>query len=180
MDTKKLRHKGRYMSKLLRHSPEEENLSMDEYGYVRVKELCSALKINREELNWIVENNNKKRFIFGGGYQKDLIRATQGHSFKVKMRLQPIEPPEILYHGTSWHNKDSITKTGLDKINRQHVHLTDDIEIAKSVGLRYAKNENKLWIISIQAKKMWEIGYDFYKTENGVWLTDHVPPKYFT
>jgi putative RNA 2'-phosphotransferase len=179
MNTKELTRKGKYMSMLLRHSPEKENLSMDEYGYVKVKDLCNALKISRSDLDWIVENNNKKRFTFGGGYQKDLIRATQGHSITIKYDLEPIEPPSLLFHGTSYDNKEVIEEEGLKKMQRHHVHLTDNLETAENVGLRYAKKKGKLWIITVEAKRMWEDGYDFYKTENGVWLTDHVPSVYF-
>lgn len=179
MDSKQLTRKGKYMSMLLRHSPEKENLSMDEYGYVKVKDLCKVLKISRSDLEWIVENNDKKRFIFGGGYQKDLIRATQGHSFSVKMKIEPIKPPTHLYHGTSYDFKNLLQIEGLKKMSRQHVHLTDDLATAKQVGLRHTKNSGELWIITINAEEMWKNGYEFYKTENGVWLTDHVPSSYF-
>ena len=180
MNEKELTRKGKYISLLLRHSPEKENLSMDEYGYVKVKDLCTALKISRSDLDWIVENNNKKRFIYGGGHQKTLIRATQGHSFEVKMKLESIEPPVLLYHGTTWDNKNVIMEEGLQKMNRQHVHMTDDFDSAVNLGLRYAKTRDKLWMIHIEAKRMWiEGGFHFYKTENGVWLVDRVPSKYF-
>jgi len=166
------------MSLLLRHSPEQENLTMDEYGYVGVKDLCSALKITEGELHWIVDNNSKKRFIFGGGHQENIIRATQGHSFEVKLVHEPVEPPETLYHGTAWKNKKSILEQGLIKGTRQHVHMTESLETAEQVGMRYAKIKHNLWIITIDAKKMWEDGYDFYKTENDVWLTDNVSEKF--
>lgn len=176
MDTNDLTRKGRYMSLLLRHSPEKENLSMDDYGYVKIKDLCTALKINREELDWIVNNNNKKRFTYKGF---DLIKATQGHSINIRLELSPVEPPALLYHGTSWDNKDAIMEFGLQKMSRHHVHLTESLETAEQVGLRYAKKRGKLWIITVEAKRMWEDGFDFYKTENNVWLTDIVPSNYF-
>jgi RNA:NAD 2'-phosphotransferase (TPT1/KptA family) len=32
----------------------------------------------------------------------------------------------------------------------------------------------------IDAKKMYETGYPFYLSDNGVYLVDEVPPVYFT
>ncbi len=63
-------------------------------------------------------------------------------------------------------------------MNRNHVHLTDDNKTAYSVGMRYAKYQNKLWIIEIDAKQMNADGYEFFKSENGVYLTEEVPSKY--
>ena len=174
---KQLKDKGRYMSLLLRHKPENENLQLDEYGFVLIENLLNALNITEEELNYIVESNNKQRFIFDEGHIK--IRATQGHSIPIKLfQSTAVKPPHLLYHGTSVFNKTSILKSGLDKRQRHHVHLSEDKDTAINVGLRYAKTKTNLWIIEIEAKLMDFDGYKFYKTENGVWLTDHVPPKY--
>lgn len=178
MNTKELERKGRYLSKLLRHSPEDENLSMDEYGYVRVKDVCNALKIDHDELDWIVENNNKRRFAYKSG-MKQFIKATQGHSLDIKFELEPVEPPQYLWHGTTSTNKKKINEFGLQKMSRHHVHLTKDLGVAEQVGMRYAKHKHYLWIITIEAKRMWEDGFEFFVTENGVWLTDHVPSRYF-
>jgi len=177
MNEKELGRKGKYMSLLLRHKPEKENLVMNKQGYVKVSQLCSALNISREELEWIVNNNNKKRFEYMDHGQ--MIRATQGHSFEIDYGYASVEPPEFLYHGTSYDNKKSICKNGLLKMDRQHVHLTKDEDTAQQVGLRYSKTIGNLWLITVNAKKMHEDGYKFYVTNNNVWLTDIVPSKYF-
>ena len=65
-------------------------------------------------------------------------------------------------------------------MTRDFVHLSKDIETAENVGMRYAKNKNKLIVLLVDTKKMLADGYKFYVAENGVWLTDHVPPKYIT
>lgn len=172
-----MKQKGRYMSLLLRHKPENENLQLDEYGFAYVASLIKALDITKEDLNYIVESNNKSRFIFDEN--KTRIRATQGHSIPIKLyNDKAIRPPHFLFHGTALSNKDSIMSIGLQKAKRHHVHLTDDRKTAVQVGMRYAKHEKNLWILQIETKLMDFDGYKFYKTENGVWLTDHVPPKY--
>jgi len=35
-------------------------------------------------------------------------------------------------------------------------------------------------LVTIDARAMAADGHVFYKTPNGVWLTEHVPPKYLT
>jgi putative RNA 2'-phosphotransferase len=97
----------------------------------------------------------------------------------VKLEAKKVKPPDILLHGTSIDNKEKILKSGLSKMSRHHVHLTDNEDVAFSVGIRYAKYNNKVWIIKIDAKQMNLDGYDFFVTENNVYLTDHVPSKYF-
>lgn len=180
MDDKKLRKIGKYISFLLRHSPEKESLEMDKQGYVKTSDLLSALQIDQNQIDWIVENNNKKRFEYKDN--KELIRATQGHSFEIDLGIEESEPPsDFLYHGTSDEYLESILKEGLLKMNRNHVHLSTNLDTARQVGDRHSrKNNRKTYICTILAKKMLEDGYKFYVTSNGVWLTDHVPAKYIS
>jgi len=175
--SKFLKDIGRYMSLLLRHKPEKEHLNIDSQGYVLVDEIIDKLKISKDDLNWIIDNNDKKRFTFNS--DETMIRAAQGHSISVDLKMKRILPPDFLYHGTSTDNEDKISKNGLIKMGRNHVHLTDNRETAYSVGMRYAKYNNKLWLIIINAKHMNEDGYEFFKSENGVYLTEEVPSKYF-
>ena len=63
----------------------------------------------------------------------------------------------------------------LTRQSRHHVHLSADLQTAEKVGKRHGK----LVILVIDAKKMSEDGYQFYCSENGVWLTDAVAPMYF-
>lgn len=172
---------GKYMSMLLRHKPEKENLILDKYGYVSTKILCNALDITIEELDWIVNNNNKKRFSYKNE-KKDYIKANQGHSINVDLNLKLIEPPDLpplLFHGTSWEKNKIIYEEGLKKMTRHHVHLSNNIDTAYNVGNRQVNKKSDIWIITINVKKMWEDGYDFFISENGVYLTDHVPNIYF-
>ena len=41
------------------------------------------------------------------------------------------------------------------------------------------RNKNKIWMIEIDAKQMNADGHEFFKSENGVYLTEEVLPKYF-
>jgi putative RNA 2'-phosphotransferase len=168
-----LQKKSREMSYLLRHEPED--LKIDKNGYVLVTDLLKKLNISLQDLDEIVSDNDKKRFAFNTS--KDMIRASQGHSIKVDLQLKATRPPRVLYHGTTDENYQKIKKTGIDKVKRLQVHLSDDYKTAYSVGKRYSKNKEPL-ILEIDSAKMNTDGFKFLKSANDVWMTDNVPAKY--
>ena len=171
---------SKFLSLVLRHKPEIINLNLDENGWTSVDELITKSKRDSyegftfEELEEMVETNDKKRFIFNE--DKTRIRANQGHSIDIDLALKPQRPPEFLYHGTAQKNVDSILENGIEKRNRQHVHLSLDKETATKVGMRHGKPI----ILIINSGKMFEEGVLFYLSENGVWLTDFVDAKYIS
>ena len=59
-------------------------------------------------------------------------------------------------------------------MSRLYVHLSKDFETAKKVGARHGE----CVVLIINAKKMYEDGIKFYISENGVWLTEYVDPRY--
>ena len=103
------------------------------------------------------------------------IRARQGHSIAVDVELEEATPPEYLYHGTVAANVSSILEKGLVPMSRQHVHLSIDESIALKVGSRRKGN---VVILKVAAHKMWEDGYSFWLSRNGVWLTEVVPSEF--
>lgn len=178
MNEKYIKKTSKFLSLILRHSPEIIGLKLDKNGWANVIELQKkALKRNQyfslEQLTLIVEKNDKKRFSFND--DKTKIRANQGHSLKnINLELKAIEPPKFLYHGTVAKFMEAIKKTGLQKMNRQHVHLSKDRDTAINVGSR----RGKAIILSINSEEMFKNGFEFYCSENGVWLTDIVPTEY--
>ncbi|OWP87928.1 RNA 2'-phosphotransferase [Flavobacterium covae] len=177
MNEKEIKNISKFLSLILRHSPETINLKLDENGWADVEELITKSNKNRklldfETLQYVVETNDKKRFSFNDDLTK--IRANQGHSISVDLELQPQTPPDELYHGTVAKFMDAILKDGLQKMSRQHVHLSKDKETAIKVGNR----RGGAIILKINTHQMTKDGYLFYCSENGVWLTDEVPPKY--
>ncbi|MBK1986164.1 RNA 2'-phosphotransferase [Sphaerospermopsis aphanizomenoides BCCUSP55] len=168
---------SKFMSKYLRHEPEEIGIQLAPGGWVTVDELLTAcanhkFPITREELEAVVATSDKKRFAFDSTLT--LIRANQGHSIEVDLQLEPVVPPNLLYHGTESKSVDAIMQTGISKMLRHHVHLSSDIATAKTVGARHGKPV----ILTVDAARMYEHGYIFYRSDNGVWLVDHVPPEY--
>lgn len=170
-----LEEKSKFLSLLLRHKPQVAGIKLDDNGWANVSQILTNTNITLNELIEIVDTNDKKRFAVDDDWKK--IRASQGHTLKVDLKLKRANPPEILYHGTQTKNLESIKKKGLDKGNRNHVHLSDNIDTAKTVAGR-RKGQNVLF--EIKAWHMTQDGHAFFKSENGVWLIEHVPSKYLT
>lgn len=169
---------SKFVSLVLRHHPEAAYIQLDEHGWADVGQLLSGMKragrkISMEMLEEIVRTDEKQRYSFNG--DKTLIRANQGHSIPVDVGLKELEPPEILYHGTAARFYDSIQKQGLRPMLRLYVHLSKDIETAVSVGKRHGKPV----VLKVYSGVMYQEGVSFYLSENGVWLTGKVEPKYF-
>ncbi|WP_299891578.1 RNA 2'-phosphotransferase [uncultured Lacinutrix sp.] len=178
MNEKNIKRVSKFLSLILRHNPQKINLELDENGWANVEELLEKSNKNNtrfsmETLEEVVETNDKKRFTFND--DKTKIRANQGHSIKtIDLELKPIKPPTFLYHGTVGKFMKSIRAEGLQKMSRQHVHLSSDLETATKVGSR----RGQAIILSIRTKDMHNKGYTFYKSKNDVWLTDKVPPEF--
>lgn len=164
------------MSLALRHAPERFGLVPDSAGWVPVDQFCVALRIDRAQLDMVVAGNDKQRFAVDQGPDGTArIRASQGHSIPVDLALPPLDPPDRLYHGTGRAALASILATGLHRGGRHHVHLSADLATAQRVGARRA---GPVVILSVDAAAMSRAGHQFYRSANGVWLTDAVPPEH--
>ena len=73
-------------------------------------------------------------------------------------------------------NAEAILKEGIQKMNRQHVHLSKDITTAMNAGSRHGKPI----VFTIRSGDMHKEGVVFYLSANGVWLTDFVEAKYIS
>lgn len=171
-----LRDVSKYMSLILRHKPETIGISLDEHGWANVEDLITGIakdnEFNMEILEEIVRRDEKQRYSFNE--DKTLIRANQGHSIPVDVELEEWVPPEILWHGTGEKYVESIDREGLISKSRLYVHLSKDEDTAIKVGSRHGKPV----IYNVKAKQMYDDGYKFYLSVNGVWLTKEVPVKY--
>ncbi|MFD1983135.1 RNA 2'-phosphotransferase [Mesorhizobium newzealandense] len=166
---------SKFMSLVLRHAPQEAGLSLDENGWADFDALCAVIQskfgASIADVSRIVEENPKKRFAIDG----QRIRAVQGHSVDVDLGLSPSIPPATLYHGTKEEVLPSILREGLTRQSRQHVHLSKDAETALIVARRrYGKSV----ILQVDSAAMMRDGVSFFLSDNGVWLTNHVSPRY--
>lgn len=168
---------SKFLSLVLRHWPDQIGLALDTQGWANIEQLIEKANVvgtrfDREDLLRVVETSDKKRFsVSADGLN---IRAAQGHSVSVELGLLPQEPPEVLYHGTATRFVESIMAEGLTSQNRQHVHLSVDEATAQRVGQRHGKP----YIFRVDTVAMRADGFKFYRTDNGVWLTDLVPSRF--
>lgn len=160
------------LSYVLRHKPDSIGIQLDEQGWTEITMLIEKLNISRLDLEYVVSNNSKQRF----SISNNKIRANQGHSIKVNLELSNKIPPNELYHGTTYENYKRIKIHGLLKMNRNHVHLSNDIVIAKQVGSRHGSPI----ILKIDCEQMVKEGIKFFLSDNGVWLTEYVMSKFIT
>ena len=170
---------GKFLSLVLRHNPQAAGITLDEYGWADVRELLDGVRhsgrqIDIETLERIVRENNKQRYSFNADHTK--IRANQGHSLQVDVELTEAKPPRYLYHGTATRFLSAIWQEGIRKMSRQYVHLSSDFQTAIEVGRRHGSPV----VLTINAEAMAQDSVIFYRSENGVWLCEHVAPKYFS
>lgn len=161
------------LSYVLRHKPEDFNLTMDDYGWVNVQNLVDALSINIAMLVSIVNEDKKGRYAFNE--DSSLIRATQGHSRPVILsHINIVEVFEPVYHGTATRFLDSILKDGLLPGTRQFVHMAYDFKQALETGGRHGKPV----VLTVNVNKAIKDGIKFIKSDNGYVLAESVPPQY--
>ena len=177
MEQKRLVKVSKYLSRHLRHRPERLGLALAPGGWVEVEALLAAcaahgMPLAREELEEVVARNDKRRFAFDATGER--IRASQGHSVPVDLGLEPEVPRGPLFHGTGAGRLAAIRREGLRPMGRHHVHLSPDRETATRVGARHGPPV----VLEVDAPAMARDGRVFFRSENGVWLTDEVPPRY--
>lgn len=168
---------SKLLSYLLRHRPDSVGLTLSAGGWIDVDRLLEACRshgheLDRPLLEAVVAGSDKRRFELSAGGA--CIRAVQGHSVAVDLGLPPTEPPERLYHGTVERFLDSILRHGLRPGERNHVHLSPDVETAAAVGRRRGRPV----ILEVAAGDMQRAGHEFFVAKNGVWLTARVPAEF--
>lgn len=164
------------MAHALRHSPQSYELSTDPEGWVELKALSKALTehfgapVTIEMICDVVLVDAKARYMI----QAAKIRAVQGHSIPVDLGLKSMKPPKHLFHGTVEEFSSSILQQGLKRGQRQHVHLSETVETALSVGARRGEPV----LLTVTAEAAHAQGVEFFQAENGVWLTEFVPAEF--
>lgn len=166
------------VSRILRHRPDAAGVTLDGHGWCDVDELLQGLArvgmpTTRETLERVVQDNDKQRFVLEG----NRIRAAQGHTTPtVEPLLRVKRPPSRLFHGTVAASLPSIERRGLLPMRRHHVHLSLDEETARAVGGRRGVPV----VLVVDSARMDRDGHKFFVSDNGIWLTDTVSPKYLS
>jgi len=176
MNKDKKRNLSTFMTKILRHSPQEFGILLDEEGYCELDDLLIAIgsqdywnDVKFSDFEKIVEECKKQRFNIEG----TKIRANYGHSYK-RISYKEGTPPECLIHGTNEGVLDKIFKEGLKKMGREYVHLSEGEHFATLAGKR--RGDVVLLTIDTTAARKEEV--KFYYAGNEVWLADFIPAKF--
>ena len=179
MSNSSLRQLSVFLSLVLRHKPDRIGIALEQKGgWAQVDELLAGMErvgrpMTRDTLEEIVRTDEKGRYAFSSDGKK--IRACQGHSVPVDLELEPLTPPELLWHGTAARKLELIRREGLRHMTRQYVHLSSDEATARKVGMRHGGTTVLLPVLAGQCHRD---GGVFYRSDNGVWLTDALPPRY--
>ena len=163
---------SRLMSRILRHCPENYRVALDHEGWASVEELSRGSGLSVDRIVRIAETNTRYELSPDGRR----IRALHGHSVDVGYG-EPVSPPDVLYHGTSRGNLEAIMASGaILPMTRTMVHLSVSVTRAEEVGRRHGEPV----VISVDARRMVEDGFEFFLSGDGVYLAERVPSGYFT
>lgn len=169
--------KSKLLARWLRHRPDAIGLALDKSGWADIAELlakaaAAGMPLTHEELLQVVSGNDKQRFSLSEDGLR--IRAAQGHSVAVDLKLPFRTPPPVLYHGTVRKFLAAIRKQGLLPGSRRDVHLSASKETAVAVGGRRGLPV----VLIIETYPLLRDGFQFRRADNGVWLIPNVPSKY--
>jgi len=172
---------SRTLSHALRHAPRQYGIFLDEEGWAPLEDLMIGLREQRPEWQALTSDDiidmnakaEKQRYEIVDGY----IRALYGHSRRIRLKREPGEPPELLYHPASFYAYKKIKFTGLKPFDRQYVHLSTDADTAHEVGKRHTRNPI---VLIIYAAEAYANGIQFYPGGEKVWLSDFIPADYIT
>jgi len=180
---------SKYMSWVLRHGLNEVGLVPDSEGYVKLSDFLAkaepSYKLDKPIILSIVESCAKQRFGIKTVGSETFIRANQGHSKSLgdqinseKLLCKLTQPIPGVFHGSYLKHMSSIKATGLNRMERQHIHLAKGFDAASG-----KRHDNNLIVYVNMADAMAD-GIDFYESANGVILTEGIdgvlPSKYLT
>jgi putative RNA 2'-phosphotransferase len=169
---------SKYLSLVLRHQPEKLGIDLDAEGYTSLPGLLARMLekprwrgLREGDIRRVVRESDKQRYEIAG----DRIRARYGHSIERAVNYEPVEPPSVLYHGTSPTVLDAIRREGLRPMSRQYVHHSTETEQARIVGRRHHPNPV---ILIVRAHEAWNAGAVFHRPEDRLYISGPIPPQF--
>lgn len=190
INIKRMEKISRSLSKILRHTAIEMGLNVHSDGSVIVADLLKVSPmrgVSFDDLQYVVDHNDKQRFKLFSNNGTWFIRASQGHSHEVGQYikdadcLDPITTPlETCIHGTTLTAWKTIKTEGLKPMQRKHIHFAiDESEDIAISGFR----KNSSVLIYLDMKKAMDDGIKFFLSDNKVILSlgldGVIDPKYF-
>lgn len=170
---------SKFLSLMLRHQADQFGLDLDAQGFTPFEDVVKQVRQRYGETYQAVDvlkvidgdTTGKKRFELVNGR----IRAMYGHSAVREISYETVEPPELLYHGTTDNVLDAIRRDGLQRRSRQYVHMAIHQDRAEQVATRHG---GKPIILTIRAADAHKAGVKFYQPEPEHFLADEIPAAY--
>jgi len=174
---RELRQLVRTLCRLLRHEVEQTSLKRDERGFVSLDELVLVTQqfghcrpiLTRDELEEFFRQQSDRFEI-----EQDQVRARYGHSLDRYTPGSAKTPPPRLYHATSQRLLRPIQGEGLRPMGRRLVHLTSDVDYARSISMG---GDGDPLILRVDAEGAYRQGARFWQANRHVWLTEGIAPE---
>lgn len=165
---------SRLLSLMLRHRPDEFGLNIDEYGYVPLDQVVQAVQerheeVTEEDIVALANEPDQHRFEL----TERGIRALYGHSFFVEMDGEPMEPPDVLYMGSTAAAARRMKSQGILPGDRFYVHLS----LSREAASERSREDGRPVVVEVLAREAGAAGVAFY-ARGAVVLTREVPPEF--
>lgn len=169
---------SRFLALVLRHRAHDFGLAPDGEGFVPLEALVEVVErhasppAGRAEVLAVLADPHQPRFELADGR----VRARYGHArAQPPVAYAPLEPPELLYHGTSPAALAHIRREGLRPGKRQYVHLARERPEAERVSVRRAQTP---LVLTVRARAAHAAGVVFHSPDGLHWLARAVPAEF--
>lgn len=182
---------SKLLSKILRHKAQDFGIPIRSDGYVKLTDLMRHQSFRHytvEDVHNVVTACSKQRFALSSENGVEYIRAQQGHTIaavadeELLERIEDSCPLQYCYHGTYAKLVDSIKATGLNRMARNHVHLTPALPGDGNVISGMRRSADVIVVVDMRAAM--RAGIPFFRSGNNVILspgldiTGCIPPQY--
>lgn len=157
------------VTRVLRHRVHELKIPLYKGGYVRIEDLQRAIgvRLDLNDLRELEKQDPKNRIQIKGAF----IRATNGHTINIPDPddlLVPKKGLKNVYHYTDASFVPMILSLGLKRMNRNEIHMIEDLTEQKHVP---GKKDGSKTPLQIDVPLAESLGVVFYQTPNGVIVT---------
>lgn len=169
---------SRFLALVLRHRAHDFGLAPDGEGFVPLEALVEVVErhasppAGRADVLAVLADPRQPRFEL----REEHVRARYGHAHaQTPVAYPPLEPPEMLYHGTSPVALAHIRRAGLRPGKRQYVHLARERAEAERVSVRRAQAP---LVLAVRARAAHAAGVVFHSPDGLHWLARAVPAEF--
>ena len=178
-DSAKFERLSKLLTAALRHKPADFGLVLQDDGFADLEEVASQRAFRKHGasprmLAAVSAALSKKRFVFKLEGSQVSIAASHGHSrgvlrsYALFQELTVEDAPKLAYHATQFRKWNGISTTGLQRMDREHVHMA--LQADQESGLR----QNQDLLIVVAAQEMVASGIMLLRSATDVLLTPGV------